>query len=50
MASYIEQLFEDDDLAVRISTAGRDDMMKLHGEDDIYGKIIKTYHNILAEK
>ena len=47
MAMHVKRLFEDDELATKISKQGRYDMIRLHSELDIYNKTISIYKSIL---
>lgn len=50
MASYIDQLFCDDELAKKFSSLGREKMQSLHMDDDTASKIIQIYEQILGDK
>jgi glycosyltransferase involved in cell wall biosynthesis len=50
MAGYIKKLFDDDKLAEKLSEAGRQDMMKLHGGTDIFETTVNIYNQILEEQ
>ena len=50
MARYIDQLFRDDDLSNRISASGRVDMKSLHEGNDILGRMIEIYNEMLGEE
>lgn len=50
MAGYIKKLFEEDELAVKVSEAGRADMLKLHGNMNIFETIVEIYKDIVEEK
>lgn len=50
MADYVSKLFEDDELANKISKAGRQTMRDLHENAHIYEKMVNIYQNILEEK
>ena len=49
-AKYIEDIFENDELAEQLSQNARADMLKLHEGADLYEKIICIYQNVLEEK
>ena len=46
MASYIQKLFENDELALKISEKARATSNTLHSEKDIYETTIKIYHSV----
>ena len=48
MASYIRELFENRDLAKKISSNGRESMLKLHGSNEIYDTTISIYNRVLS--
>ena len=50
MASLIGELFDDDALAVKFSTAGKESMQKLHLNVDMAGDILKIYQEVLGKK
>lgn len=50
MAGYIKKLFEEDDLAVKLSKAGRSDMLKLHSNTNVFDTMVKIYKDIIEEK
>lgn len=50
LAKYIEDIFENDDLAKKLSVAAREDMLKLHEGEDLYQTIVGIYKEILEEK
>lgn len=50
MAGYIKILFEEDELAVKISEAGREDMLKLHSNMNVFATIVEIYKDIVEEK
>lgn len=47
MAMYIKKLFDDDKLAVRISGAGRSDMLNLHCKTNVYNTMVEIYKQIV---
>lgn len=49
MAAYVRRLFEDDELAVRLSEQCRKDMRKLHESTDIYKRITNIYRNVVKD-
>lgn len=50
MARYIKKLFEEDELAVKVSKAGRTDMLKLHSNTNVFNTIVEIYKDIVEEK
>lgn len=50
MAGYVQKLFDDDELVQKLSEAGRNDMMKLHGKTNVFETIVDIYYKILREK
>lgn len=50
MAGYIKKLFEEDELSVKISEAGREDMLKLHSNMNVFATIVEIYKDIVEEK
>ena len=50
MVDYIKNIFDDDELANRISEASRQDMLHLHEGQDIFGKVISIYGSILNKE
>lgn len=48
-AAYIEKIFEDDDLAIRLSAAGQADMKKLHSNNNVFARMFEIYHDITEE-
>ena len=48
MASYIERLFEDDTLALKLSENAKNNATVLHSEKDIYNTTIEIYKGILG--
>lgn len=50
MAGYIKKLFEQDELAVRISEAGRKDMLELHNDTDVFDTMVEIYKDIVEGK
>lgn len=50
MAGYIKKLFEEDDLAVRISETGREHMLNLHGNMDVFDTMVEIYKDIVEGK
>lgn len=50
MAGYIKKLFEEDDLAVRISETGREHMLNLHGNMNVFDTMVEIYKDIVEEK
>lgn len=50
MAMHIKKLFEDDDLACKISKQSKEDMTKLHSGLDIYNKTMSIYRSILSSE
>ena len=49
MAGYVKQIFEDDDLANRLSRQTREDIHGLHAASDIYRRVLSIYEDILKE-
>ena len=47
LADYICKLFENNDLANKLSNNAHDSMIKLHDEDKLFGQIINIYNEIL---
>ena len=47
MASHIQRLFDDDDLALKISENARSRIRSLHGEQDIYRIVTNIYAKVL---
>lgn len=50
MAKYVERLFEEDEFAIELSDAGRQSMLKLHGGNHIYDRMLDIYYAVLEEK
>lgn len=50
MAGYIKKLFEEDELAVKVSKAGRTDMLKLHSNMNVFDTMVEIYKDIVEEK
>lgn len=50
LAEHISAIFESDDLAQKLSEAGRQNMTSLHASNDIYATICGIYEKILAAK
>lgn len=50
MAGYIKKLFEEDELAVKVSEAGRKNMLELHSNTNIFDTMVKIYKDIVEEK
>lgn len=50
MARYIKRLFEEDELAVRVSETGRVDMLKLHGNMNVFDTMVEIYKDIVEGK
>lgn len=50
MARYIKRLFEEDELAVKVSDAGRTDMLKLHSNTNVFETMLEIYKDIVEEK
>lgn len=50
MARHIKRLFEEDELAVKVSYAGRMDMLKLHSNTNVFETMVEIYKNIVEEK
>lgn len=50
MAGYIKKLFEEDELAVKLSKAGRSDMLKLHSNTNVFGTMVEIYKDIIEGK
>ena len=48
LASYVSKLFEDDEMALKISANARKSAADLHSEKDIYETTIKIYDSILG--
>ncbi|MBR4761809.1 MAG: glycosyltransferase [Clostridia bacterium] len=49
-ASYIERVFDNDDIAEELSENGRSSMLNLHKHNDIFNKMLKIYTEILSER
>ncbi len=49
MAKYIENIFEDDALAEKLSNNANKDMLKLHN-DNLYQKILHIYEDVKSQK
>lgn len=49
MAGYVKQIFEDDELSQRLSETGKQSMLTLHGENDIYQNMKDIYRNVAGE-
>ncbi len=50
MAKYVEDLFESDELATKLSVNGKKDMLKLHMNNDMYNTIMNCYESIIGRK
>lgn len=50
MAFYIRQVFEDNELAKKLSENGRKKMIELHNDAQIYGTIAQIYDDILKNR
>lgn len=50
MAGYVSRLFDDDEMAVKISENGRKDMYCLHSENSVYKTICDIYEKITEAK
>ena len=48
-ASYIEKLFEDDNLALKFSASARESMTELHQSNNVFNRIISIYESICSE-
>lgn len=48
MAAYIATLFEDDELSVQLSKAGRQDMLKLHENQNLFETVVKIYNQVMG--
>lgn len=48
-AEYIEEIFEKDDLAEKLSKNARESSLSLHEGNDLYQKIIQIYKDVLGE-
>ena len=49
-AKYIEDIFENDELAEHLSKTARNNMLKLHESDDLYEKIVGIYKKMVEGK
>lgn len=49
-AAHIEEIFEDDSLAKKLSSNARQDMLKLHENNNVFEKIKEIYSAILNER
>ena len=49
-AAYIEKIFEDDELASKFSNAGREDMLKIHSDSNVFDRVSQIYKQILEEE
>jgi len=49
-ASYVDKIFENDDLAKGLSKKAREGMLALHESGDLYEKIVAIYRNIVEGK
>lgn len=47
MAEYVATLFDNDGLAQQLSNAGREDMLQLHGNINIYESIVEIYKQVM---
>lgn len=47
LASLIDKVFKDDDLAEKLSQAAREDMFLLHNGDDLFNKITNVYDALI---
>lgn len=47
MAGYIKKLFEQDELAVKISESGRKDMLDLHNDTNVFDTMVGIYKDIV---
>ena len=48
-AKYIEDIFENDDLATALSKKARESSIALHEGNDLYQKIVQIYKDVLGE-
>lgn len=48
MAGYIKQIFDDDELSMRLSDSGRKGMIALHGKNDIYQNMKDIYQRVVG--
>ena len=48
-SKYIEDIFENDDLANSLSQNARKEMLALHEGNDLYQRIVNIYHQIIEE-
>lgn len=50
LAEYVRMIFEDDELALKLSENGKKSMGNIHGSAEIYNKIIAVYEEIITNK
>ena len=50
MAEYIATLFKDDAVSTRLSVAGRQDMLKLHENQNLFETVVKIYSQVMGER
>jgi glycosyltransferase involved in cell wall biosynthesis len=50
LAEYISMIFDNKDLAQKLSENGKNSMANLHSNEDIYNKVIEAYKDILNRK
>lgn len=49
-AAYISEIFKDDDLAQRLGSLAREEIIKLHETGDIYNRILEIYNSVLSQR
>ena len=49
-AKWVEKIFEDDDLAQKLSKAAREEMIKLHENSNVFEQMLQIYESILEER
>lgn len=50
LTDRIRQIFEDDELATRLGTAAREDMIALHSGEHLFERVTEIYKSITGEK
>ena len=49
-SSYIEKIFEDDSLAEKLSVNAREEMLKLHANNNVFERMAEIYNSISEGK
>lgn len=49
-AAHIEEIFEDDSLAEKLSSNARQNMLELHENNNVFERMVEIYNSILEEK